>query len=37
MCVCALGRQCVGKVCVCALGRQCVGKVCVCVPWVGNV
>ena len=37
MCVCALGRQCVGKVCVCALGRQCIGKVCVCVPWVGNV
>ena len=28
--MCALGRQCVGKVCVCALGRQCIGKVCVC-------
>ena len=35
--MCALGRQCIGKVCVCALGRQCIGKVCVCVPWVGNV
>ena len=28
--MCALGRQCVGKVCVCALGRQCIGKVYVC-------
>ena len=28
--MCALGRQCIGKVCVCALGRQCIGKVYVC-------